>query len=223
LWFYGFDRSGDNILRGIAARNPRADELAASVFGTQTNLFEAGLAQHGFEFVHIRGAGDASAMSGQVGRESGRQIGGADDIGDREASAGFEDAEGFAEHPGFIGREIDNAVGDDDVDGAVSDGEIFDLTEAKLDIGRSDVDGIGYGFGEHGNGHIDAENAAGGTDGAGSEKAIETGAAAEIENRFAGLKSGDGLGVAATETEIGALGQRSNFFVGIAQFIVGSG
>ena len=43
-----------------------------------------------------------------------------DDVGDGEATAGFEDAESFAIDLRFIGGEVDDAVRDNDVYGVVS-------------------------------------------------------------------------------------------------------
>ena len=45
-----------------------------------------------------------------------------DDVGDGEAAAGAQDTEGFGEDAVFVGGEIDDAVGEDDVDGVVGQG-----------------------------------------------------------------------------------------------------
>ena len=57
---------------------------------------------------------------------------------------------------------------------------------------------------QHLMGHVDADHLAGLADLAGGEKAIEAGAAAEIDHGLARLERGDRLRVAAAEAEIGA-------------------
>ena len=60
-----------------------------------------------------------------------------DDVGDREATAGLEHAERLAEHRGLVGRQVDHAVREDDVDGAVGDRQVLDLAEPELDVRRA--------------------------------------------------------------------------------------
>src|SRR5689334_21481355 len=82
------------------------------------------------------------------------------------------------------------------------------LAQAKLDIRRADFPCILARLLQHLTRHIDADHTAGRADLAGSKKAIEAGAAAEIDHRFAWLQRADRLRIAAAETEIGAIGHR---------------
>jgi hypothetical protein len=69
-------------------------------------------------FADGQGAGEAAdvvAAFGAVGR--GEVVGG-DDVGDAEAPARFEDPVGLGEHGGLVGGQVDDAVGNDHIDGA---------------------------------------------------------------------------------------------------------
>src|SRR5690242_16759722 len=90
------------------------------------------------------------------------------------------------------------------------------LAKAKLDIRHDDFPCILALLLQHLMRHIDADHTTGRADLAGSKEAIEAGAAAEIDHRFAWLQRGDRLRVAAAEAEIGALRHGSELGVRIA-------
>src|ERR1700693_4198513 len=88
----------------------------------------SGLDVHGFEtggiqfvavFVLLESPGDAADPEFHALANVSGNFTANNDIGDGTAPAGFEDTEGFAEDAIFVTGKIDDAVGDDDVDGAV--------------------------------------------------------------------------------------------------------
>src|SRR5690606_14921175 len=126
-----------------------------------------------------------------------------DDVGHLQASAGAQHAEGFGEDLVLVGAEVDDAVGDDDVDGRVRDGEMLDLAEAELDVGGPDLLGVAAGERDHLGGHVNAVDAAGLADHLRGEEAVDAAAGAEVEDDLAAFERGDGGGVAAAEGDIG--------------------
>src|ERR1022692_4662346 len=57
-----------------------------------------------------------------------------DDIGDRKKSAVLEDAERFSQDDVLIGREVDDAVRNDDIDRLIRERNIFDSAKEELDV-----------------------------------------------------------------------------------------
>jgi hypothetical protein len=54
-----------------------------------------------------------------------------DHVGDADAVAGLEDAEGLGEHGWLVGGEVDHAVGDDHVDRLGRQGDGLDLAPLR--------------------------------------------------------------------------------------------
>ena len=161
------------------------------------------------------GAGDATAQQGLVGGQLSRERRDVDDIRNCQAPARLEHAEGLAVNLRLVGHEVDHAIRDDHVGGIVGDRQMLDLTEAELDIGGPGPSGVA-GLFQHLVGHVDTDDAACHADLLRCEKAIEPGAAAEIDDDFAGPHCRDRLRVAAAEAEIGALGYRGQLCCRIA-------
>ena len=57
-----------------------------------------------------------------------------DDVADREAPTGAQDPRRLAEHRGLVGREVDHAVGDHDVDRGVGERNVLDRALQELDV-----------------------------------------------------------------------------------------
>jgi hypothetical protein len=93
---------------------------------------------------------------------------------------------------------------------------MFEFAQAKFHVGRAGLGGVLAGLLQHLVRHVDADDATGGAHLPRGKKAIEAGAAAEIDDHLAGLERRDRLRVAAAEAEIGAVGDRGEFGVGIA-------
>ena len=131
-----------------------------------------------------------------------------DDVGDGEAAAGAEHAKGFAQDAILVGGEIDDAVGDDDVDGVVGQGNVFDLALEELDVGDAGLALVFAREGEHVVGHVEAVGFAGGADALCGEQHVDAAAGAEIEYGLAGPQFDERGWIAAAERgENGLFGQ----------------
>ena len=108
-------------------------------------------------------------------------------VGDGEAAAGPQHAEGLAQDAVLVGGEIDDAVGDDDVDGVVGQRNVLDLALEELDVGGAGLALVFARQGEHVVGHVEAVGLARGPDAARGEQHIDAAAGAEVEHRLAGL------------------------------------
>ena len=58
------------------------------------------------------------------------------DVGELQSAAGSQDAVDLVEHRVLVGHEVDDPVGDHDVDRAVGERELFDQRLVKLDVGQ---------------------------------------------------------------------------------------
>ncbi len=133
-----------------------------------------------------------------------------------EAAARLEDAKGFAEDAVFIGRKIDDAVGDDDVDGVIGERDVFDFAFEKFDIVDSCLALVFASQRQHFVGHVEAVGFAVGRHAAGGEEHVNAAAGAKVENGFAGLELDEGGGIAAAErSHNGFLGNEALFAVAV--------
>jgi hypothetical protein len=64
-----------------------------------------------------QGAGDAADVVAAFGAVGLGEVVLGDDVGDAEPPARLEDSVRLGEHRGFVGGQVDDAVGDDHVDG----------------------------------------------------------------------------------------------------------
>ena len=65
-----------------------------------------------------------------------RHLAAHDHVGDGEAAARLQHAERLAQHAVLVGREVDDAVRDDDVDRVVGQRDVLDLALQELDVGE---------------------------------------------------------------------------------------
>lgn len=98
------------------------------------------------------------------------------DVGDAQAASGSQDAEALGEHGALIAGQVDHAVGDDHVDGAVRQRDRLDVAVQELDVGCSGADGVGAGEAEHFLGHVQAVCLAGRADPAGRQEHVDAAA-----------------------------------------------
>src|SRR5690606_11267181 len=112
-------------------------------------------------------------------------------------------AEGFAEHGGFIRRQVNHAVGHYKVNAVIDNGQVFDLAPAEFDIGHAHARFGSVGLFQHLRGHILADDVAFWPDLPRREEAVDPPAAAQIKHPFARLQTGDTHRVAAAQREIG--------------------
>jgi hypothetical protein len=106
---------------GIDVNSGFGEELARIFDVVDTGRFERDVAEPGSGELALivllfESAGDAAYPEEHAVANLGVDLAANDDVGDGEATAGLEDAEGFAQDAVFIGGEVDDAVGDDDVD-----------------------------------------------------------------------------------------------------------
>src|SRR5215469_6597644 len=116
------------------------DEKLAGIFnvvdprGLHGNLRETRLCKLGGVFIFFERTGDAAYPEQHALAYRFRNAAAHDHIGDCKPPAGFEHSKGFAENSVFVCGEVDNAVGDDDVDGVVRQWDAFDFALQELDI-----------------------------------------------------------------------------------------
>src|SRR6266850_92896 len=190
--------------------------------GLDVHGFEAGRIEFVAVFIFLERAGDAADPEFHALANGGGDFTANNDVGDGEAAAGLEDAEGFAEHAVFIAGKIDDAVGDDDVHGVVRQRNVFDGTFQKFDVFDAGVYLVFAGEGEHFVGHVQTVGFAGGADAFCGEDDINAAAGAEIENDFAGLKLCEGCRIAAAERSSNGFFRERGFF-GVVVEILGDG
>ncbi len=139
-----------------------------------------------------------------------------DDVGHGQPASRPEHPGRLREGHGLVGREIDDAVGNDNVHTAYGQGDVLDLALQELDIGQAGLPNVAPGEGKHLVGHIDSVDLAGRTHPSGREDDIDPAAGAEIEHDLALLKGGDRQGIAASERgQDRSLGQMAQLPIGV--------
>src|SRR5436190_7334693 len=122
-----------------------------------------------------------------------------DNIGYREASAGLENAKRFGKDAVLVARKIDDAIGDNDVDGVIRQRNVFNGAFQKLDVRDAGLFLILPGQGQHFVGHVQAISFARGPDAFGRKDDVNAAAGAKVEHHFAGLELSEGRGIATAE------------------------
>lgn len=125
-------------------------------------------------------------------------------MGGSRRTSGLEDPEGLAQDPGFVRREVDDAVGDDRVRPVVFARQVLDLPEPELQAGRGELglEGFRPRPREHLGCHVDAHDAPRGSHGVCGEEAVYSRAAAEVEHVLPGLEPRQTDGRAAADAEV---------------------
>src|SRR5882672_10041924 len=209
--------------RGFGGANEGADEFAVDercdFFDVEAGgskkfagfidfVNASGLDVHGFEtggiklvavFVLLECAGDAADPEFHTFANVSGDFTANDDIGDGKAAAGFQHAEGFAEDTILVAGKIDDAVGDDDVDGVVRQRNVFDGAFQKLDIFDAGFFLVLAGKREHFVGHVQTVSFAGRADSSRGEDDVDAAAGSEIKNDFTGLELRESGWIAAAE------------------------
>ena len=145
------------------------------------------------------GARDAARVRAALGALLGRQAVLGHDVGDAHAAAGPQDAGDLAEHRRLVGRQVDHAVADDDVDRLGRERDGLDVALEELDVGRAGLGGVALGEGEHLVGHVEADRAARGPDPLRGQQHVDAPARTEVEHALALVELGDRDRVAAAE------------------------
>src|SRR5215207_4535598 len=119
----------------LAARvlGPLAREAVAGVVLDKLGL-EAG-GRDGLQVeICLAGSSDARGPEVSLARGGRGDLPLRDDVGEREPSARPEHACRLGEHPGLVGREVDDAVRDHDVERAVLEGQLLDAPAKEADV-----------------------------------------------------------------------------------------
>src|SRR5712664_2679741 len=227
--------------RGFGGANEGADEFAVDercdffdieagrskkIAGFIDFVNASGLDVHGFEagsikfisvFVLLEGAGDAAYPEFHALANGSGDFTANNDIGDGETAAGFQHAEGFAEDATLVAGKIDDAVGDDDVDGVVRQRNVFNGAFQKFDVFDAGFFLVLAGEGEHFVGHVQAVGFAGRADAFCGKDDIDAAAGTEIEDDFAGLKLREGGWIAAAERGSDGFFRELGFFVVVVE------
>src|SRR6266404_5316592 len=188
--------------RGFGGANEGADEFAVDERG---NFFDveaggsekiagfidfvnaSGLNVHGFKtggiklvavFVLLECAGDAADPEFHTFANVSGDFTANDDIGHGKAAAGFQHAEGFAEDTILVAGKIDDAVGDDDVDGVVRQRDVFNDALEKFNVFDAGFFLVLAGEREHFVGHVQTVGFAGGADSSPGEDDVNAAAGA---------------------------------------------
>src|SRR5690606_3481615 len=145
----------------------RVHAVGELVGGGDGDVGEPGGGQVVAVFGEGEGSGDAGDMVA-AGRTVGEgQVVFGDDVGDPEPPAGRQDPKGFGERRGFVGAQVDHAVGDDHVDVVVWVRDLLHVSLEELYVGGAGLAGVAPGEVEHLLGHVQAVDLAARPDPAG--------------------------------------------------------
>src|SRR5262245_14453477 len=99
-------------------------------------------------------------------------------------SAGLQDPERLPEHGGLVQRQVDDAVGDDEVGERVLEGQRLCVPLAVLDLpGASERDVLAAAL-EHRRRHVQGDDPAAGSDGPCGEEAVHPAAGPDVDHRL---------------------------------------
>ena len=117
----------------------------------------------------------------------------------------------------LVGREVDDAVRDHDVDALGRQRHVLDLAAQEVDVGGSRLGLVALGEREHLLRHVEPVDDARGADAARGEQHVDAAARAEVEHRLSLPQLGDGGGVAAPEARRGGALGEACALVGVVQ------
>ena len=120
-------------------------------------------------------------------------------IRNRKASAGLQHPEGLAQHSVLIGREVDDAIGDDYIHGVIGKGNLFHLALEEFNILHAGLAPVLARQGQHVVGHVEAVSFAGGANPLRRKQHIDPSARAKIEHGFARMKLGESGRISAAQ------------------------
>ena len=122
-----------------------------------------------------------------------------DDVGDPDSATGSKHPLDLVEYRLLVGREVDHAVGDDDVDGLVPQRDVLDVSAQELDIAGPCLGGVAAGQVEHLVGHVQPVGEPAGADPTSREQDVDPPARPQIEHDLALGEVGDGKWIAASQ------------------------
>ena len=157
----------------------------------------------------VERAGDAADPELHARPDLGRHLAPDHDVGHREPAARLEHPERFGDHLPLVGREVDDAVGDDHVHRVVGERDGLDLALEELDVLDAGLALVLAGQGQHLVGHVEAVRLAGGADPPGREQHVDAAAGAQVEHHLALVQLGQRRGVAAAQRGQHGLGREA--------------
>ena len=107
-----------------------------------------------------RAPGDAADVGAALGALLGAQRVLGDDVADPDPAAGPQHSRDLAEHGRLVGRQVDDAVADDDVDRLRRQRDRLDVALQELHVRRARLGGVALGEREHLVGHVETEGPA---------------------------------------------------------------
>ena len=108
-----------------------------------------------------------------------------DDVGDRQPTSRPQDSEYFAEHPILVDRQVDDAVGDDDINGLVGERDALDLPLEELHVRGPGLASVASGQLQHLIGHVQPVDMAAQAHPLSAEKYISTPTRPQVQDGFA--------------------------------------
>ncbi len=141
-----------------------------------------------------------------------------DDVRYLNAAPGTKHTVDLFHHGHLVRAEVDDAVADHDIDGLVVHGQVLGQAFPDFDVREPGFAGAGGGLSAHRFGHIDGDHAPTAPDLTGGDKAIESGAAADVEHSLALLQVAQRERIpGAGERLNGALRKRVHVSVRVAE------
>ena len=111
------------------------------------------------EVLVVERAAEALAEEHGIALEVGRNPAVREHVGKVELASRLQHPEDLAEDARLVGREVDHAVRDDQVDRGVADRQVLDLAQPELDVLVFALRLVRPGPLDHGRRHVDADDA----------------------------------------------------------------
>ncbi len=153
------------------------------------------------------------------------------DVGEIEFASRFQDPEDLGKNRSFIRREIDHAIGDDDIDGMVFDADlrqVLDIALPEFHVRFLITESFCLGINVSACNfklfirHIDADNEPILSDEAGGDIDIPARPAAEVENRRSLQKRGEGRAAPVESSQDLIIDQGERCFDGRRERLIGT-
>ncbi len=111
-----------------------------------------------------------------------------DNIGNSQPAARFEHPECFGKNPGLVRREVDYAIGDDDIHRAGCNRQLFEIALAEFHVLQIQTPGTGLGALDHFGNDIHADHMSRFANFPGRKETIQPGAGAQVQDSLTGLQ-----------------------------------
>ena len=191
---------GRGAVGGLCGANDRCDGRGVHAVSLgDRDVSQSGGLKSLRELIAGQRPGDATGVRLHVGAGGVVHVVVGHDVRDREPAAGLEHPGGFAQDPGLVGREVDDAVGDDDVDAVARQRDVLDVAAQPLHVGHTSLGLIATRQVEHLIGHVQPIGQPREADAPGGEQHVDPAARAEVKHGLALVQLGDRDRVAAAQ------------------------